>query len=175
MNTRLLVNTLQGVTLIPSSTIQQNGQTSFVYVIQDSIAHRKTIKPGVTDAGITQVDGINPGTFWPVAVSISCRRIPQSLSRTTRIPRTKIPKARRTTRTLIRRARTRIRPSQPPQVGAAPSESISSVYSAASGDVFADGCNHAHRLVLPGTSQLPVSALPEVDYPTIQGVTFIRG
>ncbi len=61
VNTRLLVNTLQGVTLIPSSTIQQNGQTSFVYVIQDSIAHRKTIKPGVTDAGITQVDGINPG------------------------------------------------------------------------------------------------------------------
>ena len=61
VNTRLLVNTLQGVTLIPSSAIQQNGQSSFVYVIQDNFAHMRTIKPGVTDAGTTQVDGLNPG------------------------------------------------------------------------------------------------------------------
>jgi len=61
VNTRLLVNTLQGVTLIPASAIQQNGQASFVYVIQDNIAHMRSVKPGVTDAGLTQVDGINPG------------------------------------------------------------------------------------------------------------------
>jgi multidrug efflux system membrane fusion protein len=61
VNTRLLVNTLQGVTLIPSSAIQQNGQASFVYVIQNNVAHMRSIKPGVTNAGITQVDGINPG------------------------------------------------------------------------------------------------------------------
>jgi multidrug efflux system membrane fusion protein len=61
INTRLLVNTLQGVTLIPSSAIQQNGQASFVYVIQNNVAHMRSIKAGVTDAGITQVDGINPG------------------------------------------------------------------------------------------------------------------
>jgi membrane fusion protein, multidrug efflux system len=61
VNTRLLVNTLQGVTLIPSSAIQQNGQSSFVYVIQSNFAHMRTIKPGVTDAGQTQVDGLNPG------------------------------------------------------------------------------------------------------------------
>ena len=61
VNTRLLVNTLQGVTLIPASAIQQNGQTSFVYVIQDNVAHMRTVKPGVTDGGITQVEGINPG------------------------------------------------------------------------------------------------------------------
>jgi membrane fusion protein, multidrug efflux system len=60
VNTRLLVDTLQGVTLIPSSTIQQNGQASFVYVIQNNIAHMHSIKPGVTDGGMTQVDGINP-------------------------------------------------------------------------------------------------------------------
>src|SRR5271163_2554217 len=51
VNTRLLVNTLQGVTLIPSSTIQQNGQASFVYVIQNNIAHVRSIKAGVTNAG----------------------------------------------------------------------------------------------------------------------------
>jgi membrane fusion protein, multidrug efflux system len=61
VNTRLLVNTLEGVTTIPASAIQQNGQASFVYVIQSNIAHMRTIKPGVTDGGLTQVDGINPG------------------------------------------------------------------------------------------------------------------
>jgi membrane fusion protein, multidrug efflux system len=60
-NTRLLVNTLQGVTLIPASAIQQNGQASFVYVIQNNVAHMHSIQTGVTDDGITQVDGINPG------------------------------------------------------------------------------------------------------------------
>jgi len=61
VNTRLLVNTLRGVTLVPASAIQQNGQASFVYVIQNNIAHMRSIKPGVADGGMTQVDGINPG------------------------------------------------------------------------------------------------------------------
>jgi len=61
VNTRLLVNTLQGVTLIPASAIQQNGQASFVYVIQNNIAHMRSIKPGATDGGVTEVDGIDPG------------------------------------------------------------------------------------------------------------------
>ena len=61
VNTRLLVNTLQSVTLIPSSAIQQNGSISFVYVIQDNVAHLRNVKPGVTDSGSTEVEGINPG------------------------------------------------------------------------------------------------------------------
>jgi multidrug efflux system membrane fusion protein len=61
VNTRLLVNTLQGVTLIPASAIQQNAQTPFVYVIQNNVAHTRSIKPGVSDGGVTQVGGINPG------------------------------------------------------------------------------------------------------------------
>jgi multidrug efflux system membrane fusion protein len=61
VNTRLLVNTLQGVTLIPASAIQQNGQASFVYVIQDNVAHMRSIKAGVTNGGVTQVDGVTPG------------------------------------------------------------------------------------------------------------------
>jgi multidrug efflux system membrane fusion protein len=61
INTRLLVTTLQGVTLIPTSAIQQNGQASFVYIIQDNIAYLHSVKPGVTEADNTQVDGINPG------------------------------------------------------------------------------------------------------------------
>ena len=61
VNTRLLVNTLQGVTLIPSSAIQQNGQASFVYLIQNNVAHTRSVTPGVTNGGVTQVTGINPG------------------------------------------------------------------------------------------------------------------
>jgi membrane fusion protein, multidrug efflux system len=61
VNARLLVNTLQGVTLVPSSTVQQNGQSSFVYVIQNNVAHTRPVKAGVTDGGFTQVDSINPG------------------------------------------------------------------------------------------------------------------
>ena len=61
VNTQLRVNTLQGVTLVPASTIQQNGQASFVYVIQSNVAHLRTVKPGVSEGGLTQVDGINPG------------------------------------------------------------------------------------------------------------------
>jgi multidrug efflux system membrane fusion protein len=61
VNTRLMVDTLRGVTLIPASAVQQNGQASFVYVIQGGIAHRRAIKPGVTEGGITQAEGINPG------------------------------------------------------------------------------------------------------------------
>ena len=61
VNTRLLVQTLEGVTLIPSAAIQQNGQTSFVYVIQDGVVHQRTVKTGVTDSGQTQVEGIDPG------------------------------------------------------------------------------------------------------------------
>jgi len=60
VNTRLLVNTLQGVTLIPTSAIQHNGQTAFVYVIQNDTAQIRNIKPGVADAGQTAVEGINP-------------------------------------------------------------------------------------------------------------------
>ena len=62
VNARLLVQTLEGVTLVPSSAIQQNGQTSFVYVIsKDGVAHVRNVQPGVADNGLTQVDGIEPG------------------------------------------------------------------------------------------------------------------
>lgn len=61
VNTRLLVKTLQGVTIIPNSAIQQNGNTSYVFLIQNGVAHLTNVKPGITDAGMTQVTGINPG------------------------------------------------------------------------------------------------------------------
>jgi multidrug efflux system membrane fusion protein len=61
VNTRLLVNTLQGATIIPSSAVQHNGNTSFVYVIEDDTAHQRTVKVGVTEGNNAEVTGINPG------------------------------------------------------------------------------------------------------------------
>lgn len=61
VNARLLVKTLQGATLIPTSAIQHNGAIAFVYVIENDTAHMRTIQPGATDGSITEVTGINPG------------------------------------------------------------------------------------------------------------------
>jgi multidrug efflux system membrane fusion protein len=61
VNTRLLVNSLDGVTLIPSNAIQHNGDVAFVYLISDQKATVRNVKAGVTDSGMTAVTGINPG------------------------------------------------------------------------------------------------------------------
>jgi multidrug efflux system membrane fusion protein len=61
VNTRLLVNTLDGVTLVPTGAIQHNGQVAFLYVIANGKAAVRNITTGVTDGGMTAVEGINPG------------------------------------------------------------------------------------------------------------------
>jgi multidrug efflux system membrane fusion protein len=61
VNVRLLVDTLRGATLVPASAIQQNGAASFVYGIQNGVAHTRPVKLGVSDHGTTKVDGIDPG------------------------------------------------------------------------------------------------------------------
>jgi multidrug efflux system membrane fusion protein len=61
VNARLLLQTLQNVVLIPSSAIQHNGDVAFVFLIQNGVAHIHNIKPGVSEAAMTEVDGLNPG------------------------------------------------------------------------------------------------------------------
>jgi multidrug efflux system membrane fusion protein len=61
VNTRLLVNTLHGVTLLPASAVQHNGQDSFVYVIKNNVAHVRSVKPGASDENTVQVEGVKPG------------------------------------------------------------------------------------------------------------------
>jgi membrane fusion protein, multidrug efflux system len=61
VNTRLLVNTLNNQTLIPSSAIQHNGSTDFVYLITDGKVQMRTVKVGVSDKGNTAVQGLKPG------------------------------------------------------------------------------------------------------------------
>lgn len=61
VNTRLLVTTLKNQVLIPSSAIQHNGDTAFVYLIQDNKAVMRTVKTGVSNKGNTVVQGIQAG------------------------------------------------------------------------------------------------------------------
>lgn len=90
VNTRLLVTTQHGMTLIPTSAIQHNGAESFVYVIVNGTAHKHDVKSGTTDAGETAVEGINPGDVVATSsfekllegakVTISKQPIPQDAS-----------------------------------------------------------------------------------------------
>ncbi|MGA7858375.1 MAG: efflux RND transporter periplasmic adaptor subunit [Terracidiphilus sp.] len=75
VNTQLLVNTIDGVTLIPTNAVQHNGQVAFVYVVANATAKLppqciqtapcsvsvRNVRPGVTDGSMTAVEGINPG------------------------------------------------------------------------------------------------------------------
>jgi multidrug efflux system membrane fusion protein len=61
VNTRLLVNTLDGVTLVPTAAIQHNGQVSFLYVVANGTASVRNVTTGASDGGNTAVQGINPG------------------------------------------------------------------------------------------------------------------
>jgi multidrug efflux system membrane fusion protein len=61
VNTRLLVDTLNNMTLIPTSAIQHNGQVAFVYLIQNGTAEMRDVTPGATEGNMTAVEGINPG------------------------------------------------------------------------------------------------------------------
>jgi multidrug efflux system membrane fusion protein len=61
VNTRLLVTTLHSQTLIPTSAIQHNGDTAFVYVLQDGKSIARNIQTGVSDRGSTAVQGLQPG------------------------------------------------------------------------------------------------------------------
>jgi len=61
VNAHLLLNTLENVILIPSSAIQHNGDTSYVFLIQNNVAHIHNIKPGVSQGSKTEVQGLNAG------------------------------------------------------------------------------------------------------------------
>jgi len=62
VNARLLVDTLQNVTLIPTPAIQRNAQGAFVYVIKsDQTAAVRNVTPGTTDGTVTAVDGLQAG------------------------------------------------------------------------------------------------------------------
>lgn len=62
VNARLLIDTLHNQTLIPTSTVQRNGQAAFVFVLKtDETVEMRTVKVGTTDGDTTAVQGVKPG------------------------------------------------------------------------------------------------------------------
>jgi multidrug efflux system membrane fusion protein len=65
VNARLLVKTLKDQILVPDSSIQHNGEESFVYLIQKTAkglhAVMHDVTTGVSNDGVTAVQGINAG------------------------------------------------------------------------------------------------------------------
>jgi multidrug efflux system membrane fusion protein len=62
VNANLLIDTLHNQTLIPTYTIQRNGQATFVFVVKpDQTAELRTVKVVVTDGDTAAVQGVKPG------------------------------------------------------------------------------------------------------------------
>jgi multidrug efflux system membrane fusion protein len=61
VNVRLLVTTIRGAVLVPTSAIQHNGTDAFVYAISGNAARLRRITPGAADGGLTAVDGLRAG------------------------------------------------------------------------------------------------------------------
>jgi multidrug efflux system membrane fusion protein len=67
VNARLLVDTQQGATLIPTAAIQRNAQGAFVYVVKpDQTAAMRTISVGTTDGNVAAVESVEPGEIIAV-------------------------------------------------------------------------------------------------------------
>lgn len=61
VNTRLLVQTERGATLLPTAAIQRNTQGAFVYIVgPDQKATIRTVKVGTTDGTTASVQGVQP-------------------------------------------------------------------------------------------------------------------
>lgn len=61
VNTRLLVDTKHGATLIPTNAIQRNAQGAYVYVIKsDETASVRQVTTGTTDGNVIAVEGVRP-------------------------------------------------------------------------------------------------------------------
>jgi multidrug efflux system membrane fusion protein len=62
VNARLLVDTQQNATLVPTAAIQRNPQGAFVYVVKSNqTAAMQPVSIGTTDGGVAAVQGVKPG------------------------------------------------------------------------------------------------------------------
>jgi membrane fusion protein, multidrug efflux system len=67
VNSRLLVDTQHGATLVPTAAIQRNAQGAYVYVISsDNMSTLQTVTVGTTDGNTAAVQGVNPGEVLAV-------------------------------------------------------------------------------------------------------------
>jgi len=67
VNVHLLVDTHQGVTLLPNTAIQRSAQGAFVYLVEkkdtNNVVAMHTINVGVTDGNVSEVEGVEQGAI----------------------------------------------------------------------------------------------------------------
>jgi hypothetical protein len=128
--------------------VQHNGQVAFVYVIANGSASVRNITTGVADGGMTAVQGINPGEVVATSSFDKLQAGARSSCRSRRIAAN--PSG----------GQYSVNPSGPfIQRPVATSLLMAAIL----------------LVGIVAYTQLPVSALPEVDYPTIQVLTFYPG
>jgi multidrug efflux system membrane fusion protein len=67
VNAQLLVDTHRGVTLVPTAAIQRSAQNTFVFVVKpDSTVTMQNVTVGVTNGGLAEVSGLDPGAVIAV-------------------------------------------------------------------------------------------------------------
>ncbi len=170
VNVRMLLDTRRGVTAIPVAAIQR-GSARHLRLRRDSPSRpsrcgRSKSRPSRANSAMVE-SGRGAGERRRRR-----RRRPAARRRQGRCRRARSAAARARSR---RESRRQTRPAAARARGSrAGHESVAAVHPAAGRDLAADG----RRSCSPGIVAyrlLPLSALPEVDYPTIQVVTFYPG
>ena len=150
VNVRLLVDTHKDVTLVPNTVIQRNDNGAFVYLLQtNQTVAMHPITVGTTDGNVSEVDGLDEGD---VVAADNFNRLTDGAKVTIRSATGGRGRGNRNNSAVNLSRQFILRPV---------ATSLLMVAILLAGIV-------AYR-------QLPVSALPEVDYPTIQVVTFYPG
>ncbi len=159
------MNTIKNANVIPTAALQRNNDAAYVYVIDPADEHHTRPVTVVTTNGLqAAVNGVKPGETLVTDGFDKCKpkqkfRFDKTARRGMARPPTIHPPPMAPARTGTRRGRS--------------SEPVKPIYSAARSNI---GVMAAILLVgIVSYKQLPVSALPEVDYPTMQVVTFYPG
>jgi len=172
VNIKLLVDTKKDVILVPVAAIQHGNQGTFIYVVDTD---NNTVSMKTVVVGTTALDGSNAEikavfrkeTSWSPTVSTSFKTAARSSSRNPAPraitpPPTRRPPLRPQHRQW-RLGRFRTKPMSP---------SRTFILRPIATTLFMAAILLAGFV---GYQQLPISALPEVDYPTMQIVTFYPG
>ena len=180
MNVHLLVNTLTNATLVPSQAVQSGAPGSYVYVVNpDDTVHVQTVTTGPTDGTNTVITkGISPGD---VVVTDGVDRLTEGAKVVVAITPTAAPSGQAGGRGHMPGGITisRVNPAAAASGGALEPGSRDAVNPSKIfilRPVATSLLMIAFVLVgLVAFKFLPVSALPDVNYPTIQVQTFYPG
>jgi multidrug efflux system membrane fusion protein len=61
VNCRLLLDVRHGLTLVPAAAIQHGPQGTFVFVVQNGVAHMQPVSVSLTESGDAAVEGVQAG------------------------------------------------------------------------------------------------------------------